>query len=73
VPEFSPAVENIQVELAEAWGVGDQVDLDDLPARYFEAEDDAWSSARRPYGSSGSVHERWSREPAGTIVARETL
>jgi len=54
-------------------GVGDQVDLDDLPARYFEAEDDAWSSARRPHGSGGSVYERWSREPAGAIVARETL
>jgi DNA-binding HxlR family transcriptional regulator len=34
-------VEDRQGELAEACGFGDQVDLDDLPARYLEAEDDA--------------------------------
>jgi hypothetical protein len=45
LPELTRAaspsvVEDRQVELAKALGVGDQVDLDDLPARDREAEYD---------------------------------
>lgn len=47
-----------QVELAQARGVGEDVDRDDLLSRDREGEDNTWPSAGSPYGSSGSVDER---------------
>jgi hypothetical protein len=54
---------NHQVELAEALEVGDQVDLDDLPAGDREGEYDARPSGLGPHGSRRSVQERWLCEP----------
>ncbi len=54
---LASVVEDRQIELAEACGVGEYVDFDDLPARDREAEYDTRSSAGSPHGPSGSVHE----------------
>src|SRR3989337_1845695 len=50
-------LEEHQVDLAKALGVGDQVDFEDLPASNREAEYYARSSNRNPYGSHDSVHK----------------
>src|SRR5216683_343784 len=49
--------------MAEAYGVGDHVDLDDLPAREREAERPEQPSARSQDDSHRPVHERRSCEP----------
>ena len=51
-------VQDRQVELAKALGVGEHVDFDDLPARNREAEYDTRPSAWSPHGAHRSVHER---------------
>ncbi len=51
-------VEYCQVELAQALGVGYEVDFEDLPELDREAEDDTRPSAWSPDGSHRSVHER---------------
>jgi hypothetical protein len=58
-----PSVEDRQVELADALRVGDQVDLDDLPASDREAEDDTRRSARSTDQTRGSIHQRRSCRP----------
>src|SRR5829696_4139856 len=55
-------VEDRQVELAEALGVGEDVDLDDLPPPDREAHDRKRPSTRSHDDSYGSVHERQSYE-----------
>src|SRR5215472_9573489 len=47
----SSAVEDHQVELLEARGVGDQLDSDNLSMPDGEAEYDAQPSARSPHGA----------------------
>jgi hypothetical protein len=54
----SAAEDRREVEPAEALGVGEDVDLDDLPARYREAHDRPRHSPRGRYGPRGPVHER---------------
>jgi hypothetical protein len=54
----SSVVEDRQVKLAKALGVGEYVDFDDLPAHDREAEYDTRPSAWSPHGSRGSVHKR---------------
>lgn len=49
---------DLQVELAQALVIGEQVDGDDLPARDREAEHDSRASARSPDGSGQAVDER---------------
>jgi hypothetical protein len=52
------SVEELQVEPAEPVGVGDQVDLDELPAaRDREAEDDPRPSVLSPHEPRDSIHE----------------
>lgn len=59
----SSVLEDYQVELAKALGVGDQVDCCDLPPRDGEAKYDPRLSARSPHGSHDSVHERRPGDP----------
>src|SRR5262249_21552064 len=47
------AVDGRQVELAEPGGVGEDVDLDDLPAPDGEAHDRQRPAARKPRNKSG--------------------
>jgi hypothetical protein len=63
-------VEDHQVELAKALGVGDQVDLDHLPVTDDEAEDDPRPSARSPHRSQLSqcdkeIHFEGEAPPGG--------
>ena len=51
-------VEDREVELAEALGVGEHVDFDDPPARDREAECDTRPSARRPHQPRRAIHKR---------------
>jgi hypothetical protein len=62
-------VEDRQIELAEALGVGNHVDLDDLPAAGGEAENHKEPSTRSDGDSHGSVDERRSCGP-GTPLGR---
>src|SRR6059058_6095402 len=55
-------VEDRQVNLAEARGVGDHVDLDDLPTREREVEYPKQPSTRSHDDSYSTVHERRSCE-----------
>ena len=61
------SVEHRQIDLAEAFGVGDQVDRNDLPARSRELEHDTRPSARNPYESRGAIHERRLRGPGASL------
>ena len=68
----SSVVEDRQVELAKARGVGDHVDLDDLPVREREPEDPKQPSSWSHDGSDRPVHERRSCE-SGTPREGERL
>ena len=59
----SSVVEDRQFELAKALGVGDHVDLDDLPACDREAECPKQPSTRSHDNSHRPVHKRRSCEP----------
>src|SRR5215217_167005 len=61
-PHLRSVVEDRQVELAEARGVGEDIDLDDLPPPDREAHDRKRPSTRSHDDSRGSVHERRSYE-----------
>ena len=54
----------------EALGIGDHLDLGDLPARDREGEGDARPSARRPHQPDRPTEERRLRDPG---TARERL
>jgi len=56
-PVGSSVVEDHEVELPEALGVGEEVDFDDLPARNRKAEYHTRLSARSPHSSRGAVDE----------------
>ena len=57
----SSVVQDRQVELAKTLGVGDHVDLDDLPACDREIEDEEQPTMPGHDESYGSVHESRSR------------
>src|SRR5215204_5504680 len=59
---LASVVENRQVELPQAHGVGEYVDFDDLAARDREAHYRKRPSTLKHDDSSGSVHERRSYE-----------
>lgn len=68
-----PSGEHRQVELAEARGIGDHVDLDDLPAREREAEHPEQPSTRNEDDSHRTVHERRSCEPGTSREGERAL
>src|SRR5215207_7628051 len=66
-PDSVSVVEDRQIELAEARGVGDRVDLDDLPIPDREAEYHKEPSTRSHDDSRGSVDERRSCGPGSPL------
>jgi len=62
----SSVLEDYQVELVNALGVGDQVDCCDLPSCDAEGKHDPRLSARSPHGSHDPVHERRLGEPGAS-------
>src|SRR6266545_3825113 len=66
-------VEDRQIELAQACGVGEDVDLDDLPFRHREAHDRKRLSTCDDDQSRGSVHQRRMGEPGPPREAQRLL
>ena len=62
-----------QLELAEAFGVGDYVDLDDLPASDRKTECTKQPSTRSHDDSHRSVYERQSCEARAARVGERSL
>ena len=60
------AVEEGQVQLVEALGIGDRVDLDDLAAPDLEVQHHKEPSTRSHYDPHGAVDERRSRGPGAS-------